>query len=77
MGTVYCGFPSLSGGNSRVLILGTFPSPMSREKAEYYGNPRNQFWRIMHGVFGEPYGSIVDYGQKKPSYTQTASLCGT
>ena len=44
---VYHGFPPLYGNDPRVLILGTFPSPISREKGEYYGNPRNQFWRIV------------------------------
>ena len=35
----------------RVLILGSFPSRMSLIKAEYYGNPRNQFWTVMENLF--------------------------
>ena len=65
MSTIYSGFPPLFDSNSRILILGTFPSPQSREKYEYYGNPRNQFWRIMHGVYGEPYSGAVEYERKK------------
>ncbi len=53
MSSVYKALPPVFGDNPRVLILGTFPSPLSREKHEYYGNPRNQFWRILFGVFGE------------------------
>ena len=60
---VHNGLAPLYGEMTRVLILGTFPSPLSREKGEYYGNPRNQFWRIMFGIFDTPYSD--DYGQKK------------
>jgi len=57
-------FPPLYGNNPHILILGTFPSPLSREKQEYYGNPRNQFWRLIFGVFGEPFNN-PEYGTKK------------
>lgn len=62
--TVYQGFPPLCGNNPQILILGTFPSPISREKGEYYGNPRNQFWRIMCNALDAP---IIydDYQQRK------------
>ena len=63
MSIIHHGFPPLCDGNSRILILGTFPSPLSRKKNEYYGNPRNQFWRIMHEIFGEPYNAR-SLGQK-------------
>lgn len=33
--------------NSKVLILGTFPSVKSRECQFYYGHPQNRFWKIM------------------------------
>lgn len=33
--------------NSRVLILGTFPSVKSREEDFFYGHPQNRFWRVM------------------------------
>ena len=64
MGVLHYGFPPLFGNNSRILILGTFPSPLSREKNEYYGNPRNQFWRILQEVFDEPFATM-DYEKKK------------
>ena len=65
---IYRAFPPLCGDRPRVLILGTFPSPLSREKGEYYGNPRNQFWRILYGVFGVPFEG-PDYEQKKALLT--------
>jgi hypoxanthine-DNA glycosylase len=68
-------FPPLYGGQPRVLILGTFPSPLSREKGEYYGNPRNQFWRLIFGAFGEPFDD-PGYDRKKAVLFQNGvALC--
>ena len=39
--------------NSAVLILGTMPSPKSRENNFYYGHPQNRFWRVLSAIFGE------------------------
>lgn len=39
---------------SRVLVLGTMPSPKSREAGFYYGHPQNRFWRVLAALFGEP-----------------------
>jgi len=36
--------------NSRVLILGTIPSPKSREAMFYYSHPQNKFWRVMAAI---------------------------
>ena len=36
--------------NSRILILGSFPSVKSREEGFYYGHPRNRFWRVLSGI---------------------------
>lgn len=41
-------------GRSRVLVLGTMPSPKSREVGFYYGHPQNRFWRVLAGLWGEP-----------------------
>jgi TDG/mug DNA glycosylase family protein len=38
----------------RYLILGSFPSAQSLERREYYGNPRNHFWRVVAICFGKP-----------------------
>lgn len=42
--------PPVYGENSRVLILGTLPSPKSRENNFFYGNPQNRFWRVLAAV---------------------------
>lgn len=40
--------------HSSVLILGTMPSPKSRETGFYYNHPQNRFWKVMASLFGEP-----------------------
>jgi hypoxanthine-DNA glycosylase len=72
---IFRAFPPLYSGKPQILILGTFPSPLSREKGEYYGNPRNQFWRLIFGVFDEPF-SDPDYDQKKAVlFANKIALC--
>ena len=39
--------------NSRILILGSFPSVRSRSDGFYYGHPQNRFWRLMSALYGE------------------------
>lgn len=38
---------------SSILILGTMPSPVSREKGFYYSHPQNRFWQVLSAVFNE------------------------
>lgn len=38
---------------SRVLVLGTMPSPKSREAGFYYMHPQNRFWKMLSAVLGE------------------------
>lgn len=38
---------------SRVLILGTMPSPASRAAGFFYMHPQNRFWKVVPEVFGE------------------------
>lgn len=45
------GFDPVWNAESRVLVLGSMPSPKSREMNFYYGHPRNRFWPVMAAVF--------------------------
>lgn len=45
------GFGPVWDAGSRVLVLGSVPSPKSREMRFYYGHPRNRFWPVMAAVF--------------------------
>lgn len=48
-------FQPIYDKNSRILMLGTMPSPKSREVGFYYGHPRNRFWKVVSDVCGEPF----------------------
>ena len=48
------GFEPVFDQHSRVLVLGSFPSVLSRANAFYYGNPQNRFWRVMTACLGVP-----------------------
>lgn len=52
-------FPPAFDADSRVLILGTIPSPKSREVGYYYSHPQNKFWRVMADLFCEPVPQTV------------------
>ena len=46
-------FEPIFNKESRVLMLGTMPSPKSREVGFYYGHPRNRFWKVVSDVCSE------------------------
>ncbi|MDE7363204.1 MAG: DNA-deoxyinosine glycosylase [Oscillospiraceae bacterium] len=52
-------FPPVFDGNSRVLILGTIPSPKSREFGFYYMHPQNRFWKMLCAVLNEEVPSNI------------------
>ena len=43
--------PPVFDGNSKILILGSFPSVKSREENFFYGHPQNRFWRMLARIF--------------------------
>ena len=45
---------------SRILLLGTMPSPASREQGFYYGHPQNRFWRVLAAIFNEPVPRTIE-----------------
>ena len=45
--------PPVWNKESRILILGTMPSPKSREAGFFYMHPQNRFWSVLAAVFGE------------------------
>ncbi|MDD5922600.1 MAG: DNA-deoxyinosine glycosylase [Eubacteriales bacterium] len=53
-------FPPIFDAESRILILGSFPSVKSREQKFYYGHPRNRFWSVTSAVFSEEVPGTVD-----------------
>lgn len=55
--------PPVFDKESRILILGSFPSVRSREARFFYGHPQNRFWKVVAAVFDEPVPSSI--GQKR------------
>jgi hypoxanthine-DNA glycosylase len=47
-------FPAVVDERTRVLILGSLPGDASLAIAQYYGHPRNAFWRLLEGVLETP-----------------------
>lgn len=59
------GLPPLHGTRAGALILGSFPSPKSREQGFFYGHPQNRFWPLMAALTGEPVPDWADIEAKK------------
>lgn len=50
--------------DSKVLILGTFPSVKSRENNFYYGHPQNRFWKVIAAVTGNEVPETIESKKK-------------
>ncbi len=46
-------FDAIYDKNSKILILGSFPSVKSREQKFFYGHPQNRFWKVIAAIFKE------------------------
>ena len=57
--------------DSKVLILGSFPSVKSRRVEFYYGNPQNRFWRVVCSYFGE---SIPESTESKREFLKRRNI---
>lgn len=51
---------------SRVLMLGSFPSPKSREAGFFYGHPQNRMWRVLAAVTGE--GAVPQTTEERTAF---------
>ena len=47
-------FKPIFDKNSKILILGSFPSVVSRKFGFYYANPQNRFWRVLAQILNAP-----------------------
>lgn len=52
--------PPVFDAESRVLILGSFPSVVSRAEGFYYAHRQNRFWQVLAAVFGEDVPETTD-----------------
>ncbi|QPH85147.1 DNA-deoxyinosine glycosylase [Campylobacter concisus] len=53
-------FKPIFDKNSKILILGSFPSVVSRKFGFYYANPQNRFWRVLAGILNAPLPTSTD-----------------
>lgn len=54
------GFNAVIDNNSKILILGSFPSVKSREMSFYYGHKQNRFWKMLEYTFDENINDNVE-----------------
>jgi len=52
--------PLVATDTTRLLLLGSFPGLASLQAQQYYGHPRNQFWRLVGEALGLPL-AVADY----------------
>ena len=53
-------FKPIFDKNSKILILGSFPSVISRKFGFYYANPQNRFWRVLAQILNAPLPASTD-----------------
>ena len=53
-------FPPVWNENSKILILGSFPSVKSREEGFFYGHKRNRFWSVLASVLEQPKPETIE-----------------
>ena len=71
--------------NSKILILGSFPSVKSREQGFFYGHPQNRFWKVVAAVYGsqvpvtieEKRSSLLQHGIAVWDVIQSCEIVGS
>ncbi len=66
-------FPGVYDENSRVLILGSFPSVASRAVGFFYGHKQNRFWKVLSACLGEECPDSIE-GKKDMCLRQGIAL---
>lgn len=50
--------------NSKILILGSFPSVKSREEGFFYGHKQNRFWKVIAKIFNTQLPTTIEDKKK-------------
>lgn len=54
--------------DSKILILGSFPSVKSRESQFFYAHPQNRFWKVLTALYAPDGGVELDTVDKKREF---------
>ena len=63
------GLPPVARSDARLFILGSLPGDASLAARQYYGHPRNQFWRLVSQIIGEDLQEL-DYATRLERLTE-------
>ena len=58
------GFAPVAAPDTHTMLLGSFPGEASLAAAQYYAHPRNQFWRLLGSVLGDPSLHELQYDER-------------
>lgn len=59
------GLPPLVTGQTRLLVLGSFPGAASLVRQQYYAHPQNAFWRLLQAIWpASPMPGAEQYQQR-------------
>lgn len=64
METIIHPIPPLYDRQSKILILGSFPSVKSREGHFFYNHPQNRFWKVLAAVLNAPLPETIEEKRK-------------
>ena len=69
------GLPPIISSNTRLLVLGSFPSVASLARQQYYAHPQNQFWKILQAIWpSSPRLTSVDSYEKRSKWVLARGL---
>lgn len=60
MPTIFEGLEPFYQSDSKILILGSFPSVKSRQVNFYYGNAQNKFWKLLNEIYNLSIDTVED-----------------
>ncbi|WP_028551333.1 DNA-deoxyinosine glycosylase [Paenibacillus sp. UNC451MF] len=64
------GLPPVMDASCHTVVLGSMPGALSLSKQEYYGHPRNHFWKLLYSLFGGTSAEGVLHNVPSDSYEE-------
>ena len=70
-------FKPIINEESEILVLGSFPSVVSRSNNFYYGNKKNRFWRLLDLIYGTNLDLLSNMEKKIYDVVYSCSIVGS